>query len=425
MINKQLLDYISYKLAHGSSIEAIEQKLMSEGSWTATDIREAFIALGRSIPENKKPLVAAPIVAPAATAMPIQKPPAPVQSPVIVPSPKPFVPVTPPATAPAAPKAQYTAVPIVAVPTPKPPAPQYSPSTVQSSQPIASFPKPPPATFAPQYQANPIPTPQPVSTFSAPISTPPTPPSRTFAPSPSFSSLPLTAASKAFVVPTTASTGRRSGVLVVVIILIVFVFIGAGGYIYVYQQDMVQSIIQKITGNYSSSTSTAVTNVPPAPLKSKPSIVDNELYTFTLPRGWKPTAVSNGGRGVQASSTVAGYVVSVAVTPIPDTAGKIDSVDQVITADNVETIIESEFAGAVLGKVSTSTLGGEKAAVIAFTVAINSTGNTSGQPAKAAILQYSAVHGGTLYSVVFKSSLDKGLSLLKDAESIVASFSFK
>ncbi|MDD5165259.1 MAG: hypothetical protein PHG25_01850 [Candidatus Pacebacteria bacterium] len=400
MTNKQLLDYISYKLAHGSSAEAVQQKLIAEGGWSAVDIKEAFIALGHSVVTSQTPTatISPKVFVPTTPAPVIPVVSVPVSTPVIAPKPQ----FTAPPIAPKPPiEIKITPTPIS---TPKPPVSsvsQYPSNPVQTSQPIASFPKPPPATFAQQYQTSPIPTPP-----------------RTFTPPPSFSSMPQTVASKAFVVPQQSSSPRRSGILILIFVFIICAFVGAGAYVYFFQPNLVQSVTDRFTKKTSQ---VPVVNTQVSPLKSKSSIVDNALYSFTLPRGWKPSVTSNGGQGVQASSSASGYIMCVAITPIPDTSGLIDSVDQIITSENVDTIIKSEFAGAVLGKVSSSTLSGEKAVVIAFTV--SSTG--SDQSAREAILQYSAVHGGTLYSVVFKSSLDRGLSLIKDAESIVSSFTFK
>ncbi|MES2314709.1 MAG: hypothetical protein V4524_02100 [Patescibacteria group bacterium] len=377
MVNQQLLEYITYQLDHGMSPMDLERKLKAEGGWNHDDVKGAFLALNLS------------------------------------PTPDPVT--TPPAPAPASrPAFTPTQAPIVSPTAPMPvtltPAPVVPGAIIQET--VIAPPPQPQSIPAPKWELPPREKP-PASSFSQP----------SFSASP----LPPTSASRVFVAPARQQYQqvRHSGMRTVIILFIIIVLLGgAGGYVYLYQPDMVQQVIGKFaqsTKNTNSSV-TAPTKVT-SPLKN--NIVNNSLYTFTVPVGWKTVLVANDGRGVQASNSMAGYIVSVAVTPIPQSSEKITSADQIITSDNVSTIIKSEFAGAVLGKVSSGTLGGEKAVIVAFTIPATTTGSEASSSAKEAILQYSAVHGDALYSVVFKSSLDKGLSLLKDAEGIVTSFAFK
>ncbi|HTK33247.1 MAG TPA: hypothetical protein VL335_01720 [Candidatus Paceibacterota bacterium] len=379
MINKQLLDYISYKLAHGSSDEAIVQKILAEGSWTTADINEAFAALGRSVPENKKPQFIVPPIVPPISATIAPKPPATLSVPVR----EPLTP--PPAPMPIVPKPEVQPIP---KPTPLPetaPVSQAWEMPPREKSPASSFPRP----------------------------SVPTPP------------LPQTSASHVFVAPVNQrQTSTHSGARIIIILLIVAILGGAGAYMYLYRFDTVQSLIKSIAGK--SESTTAPSPSVQKPIKRTPAMVNNASYSFVLPDGWQASASSNDGQGVQASNPTTGFVVSTAITQIPKSAGAISSIDQIMTSDTTKAIIKSEFPGMTVafGKVSAGMLGGEKAVIVAFTLTATSTTDGVEQLKTKAMLQYSAVHEGILYSVVFKSDLDKGLDLLKDAETIAGSFTF-
>jgi hypothetical protein len=156
-------------------------------------------------------------------------------------------------------------------------------------------------------------------------------------------------------------------------------------------------------------------------------VVDNPHYSFILPSGWESNK-STTGQGVQATKVSEGYILSNAITPIPSNAGDITSIDQIMTPKTIPTIIDSEFSGA---KISTSTsgyLGGEPAAVITFTGTATSSDATGVIKTKQlAMKQYSAVHKGTLYTLVFIVDLGKGggTSAVQDLKEIVDSFQFK
>ena len=155
-----------------------------------------------------------------------------------------------------------------------------------------------------------------------------------------------------------------------------------------------------------------------SPSSMVPSSVSSStsLYSYTLPAGWV-SANNMTGEGIQASNQNAGYILSIAVVPIPAAAGNFSSIKQVMNTANASQVINSEFPGTTNINVAETTIGGEDAVATSFSATVKTK--------SASILQYNTLHKNVSYTILFISTGSQSATSVPDFKSIVGSFTFK
>lgn len=171
---------------------------------------------------------------------------------------------------------------------------------------------------------------------------------------------------------------------------------------------------QEDTSQHTAS-STASSTSATAPLTGK-------AYSYTLPSSWQ--SANNSKQGIQAVDATHKYVLSVTTIPIPASAGKISSIKELISENNAKEVVQDEFPGAKVNKVSSGFVDKEDATIISFSASVPGSSPTAPQK-QISVLQYSMVHNGTVYTVLFIMSASAGqASTISDFQSIIKSFTF-
>ena len=154
------------------------------------------------------------------------------------------------------------------------------------------------------------------------------------------------------------------------------------------------------------------------------SVGGNSSYTYTLPSGW--TSAQNNGQGVQASNQSLASVLTITTNPIPASAGNVTSISQVMTTDDMNKLIQSEFLNVTINSVTSGSIGGENAIVAKFNgVLTENVSGTQKQSKPLFVVQYATLHNGTLYMIMFMADASKQTTSASDFQTMINSFTFK
>ena len=148
-----------------------------------------------------------------------------------------------------------------------------------------------------------------------------------------------------------------------------------------------------------------------------PTVVDNLNYSYTLPTGWTSEL---GGK--QASNINLGYVLEISATQLPQNAGSVTSINQVMNSDTDKAMIKSKYPNATITSVSSGYVGKEEAIITQFGVTLNNTGS---QARPVSITEYDVIHKGAFYGIVFIAGASENNVAEKDFQAIISSFTFK